>query len=161
MLVSAAKLLNYFDMKTNFTYFLTFLLLFVSCGKSPYENNIPYKRIGFQVFPTLDFNKELTSPGGIVITSSCNHRGGQSCGYENHGTIVCRMLASDTYAAYAATCPIDLNKLQIVNNAILKVKCNKCSRVFELDNNGLSGKARLLRYRIQMSIADLSFIVEY
>jgi len=148
-------------MKVKFVYFLTFLCFFFSCGKSPYENNIPYKRIWFQVFPILDFNKELTSPGGIVITPTCTHRGGQSCGYENHGTIVCRMLASDSYAAYAATCPIDLTKLQIVNDAILKVKCSKCNRVYELDNNGFSGKARLLRYRIQMSITGQSFTVEY
>jgi hypothetical protein len=149
-------------MRLKFKYFLTFLCLFaLSCGKSKYENNIPYKKILFQVFPLTDFGGELTSPGGLVITPSCNHHGGQSCGYENHGTIICRMLASDAYAAYAATCPIDLTKLQIVNNTILKVKCSKCNRVYELDNNGLSGNARLLRYRIKMSITDQFFTVEY
>ena len=147
-------------MRVKFIYFLTFLLLIASCGKSKYENNIPYKRIWFQVFPILDFEKKLTSPGGIVITS-CNHRGGQSCGYDNHGTIVCRMLATDAYAAYAATCPLDLTKLQIVNDAILKVKCSKCNRVYELDNNGFAGNARLLKYRVQVHLTEQYFVVEY
>lgn len=146
-------------MRIKFAFFLTFLCFLLSCGKSPYENNIPYKRIEFQVFPTIDFGGQLTAPGGLVI-APCNHRG-ESCGYQNHGTIICKMLASDAYAAYAATCPIDLTKLQIVNNAILKVKCTKCNRVYELDNDGFSGKARLLKYHIQTSITDQVFTVRY
>jgi hypothetical protein len=113
----------------------------------------------FQVFYLTDFNKVLTSPGGIAVTGSCNHNGGQSCGYKDHGIIVCRMLTSDSYAAYAATCPIDLTKLEIMKDAVLKVKCSKCSRIFELDNNGLSGNARLHRYKITMSITNQFFTV--
>ncbi|MDR0420530.1 MAG: hypothetical protein LBH30_03655 [Prevotellaceae bacterium] len=146
-------------MRIKYIYFLTFLFLLCACGESKYENNIPYKDVRFTVYPLTDFNKILTSPGGIGITKSCNHNGGQSCCYKDHGIFVCRMLTSDSYAAYAATCPIDLSKLEIVNEVILKVKCGKCNRIFELDNNGLSGNVRLLGYRIQMSIANLSFLV--
>ncbi|MDR0754274.1 MAG: hypothetical protein LBF04_02685, partial [Prevotellaceae bacterium] len=111
-------------MRIKYTYFLTFLFLFLSCDKDKYENNIPNTNVFFRVFPLIDFDKKLASPGGCVIVG-CNHRGEQSCGYKDHGVIVCRMMTSDTYAAYAATCPIDLTKLQIVNNALLKAKCSK------------------------------------
>jgi hypothetical protein len=141
-------------------FFLTFLFLFLSCSGDKYENNIPYQKVSFQVFPLTDFNKVLTSPGGVAITASCHHNGGEnSCGYNDHGIIVCRMMTSDFYAAYAGTCPIDLTKLQIVNNAVLRVKCSKCDRIFELDNNGLCGNARLSQYRIAMSITEQSFFV--
>ncbi|MDR0754956.1 MAG: hypothetical protein LBF04_06170 [Prevotellaceae bacterium] len=140
-------------------YFLTFLFLFLSCSEDKYENNIPFQEVSFQVFPLTDFNKILTSPGKVAITNSCHHNNGQSCGYKDHGIIVCRMMTSDTYAAYAGTCPIDLTKLHILNDAVLKVKCSKCNRIFELDNNGLCGNARLTRYRIIMSITNQFFIV--
>lgn len=145
-------------MKIKFTLFLTFLLFISSCGESEYENNIPYSRIGFMVYHVTDFGGQLTSPGACVIVP-CNHNGGDACQFDNHGTIVCRMLQSDAYLAFAATCPIDLGRLQIVNDAILKVKCSKCGRVYELDNNGLSGNARLVRYMIRMSITNLNFEV--
>ncbi|MDR1984548.1 MAG: hypothetical protein LBQ28_06985 [Prevotellaceae bacterium] len=147
-------------MEMKFIFFLTFLFLLCSCGESKYENNIPHKDVYFIVYPLTDFNKALTSPGRLAITNSCTHNGGQSCGYKDHGIIVCRMMSSDTYAAYAATCPSDLTKLQIVNDAVLKVKCSKCGSAFELDNNGLSGNKRLLRYRIQMSVTNQYFIVK-
>jgi hypothetical protein len=140
------------------TYFLTFLFLFLSCGKNKYENNIPYNIVNFKVFPLIDFDKKLTSPGACVIVG-CNYKGQQSCGYKDHGVIVCRMITSDTYAAYAATCPIDLTKLQIMNNVLLRAKCDKCSRIFELDNHGLSGNERLTEYRVQMLMAEHYFIV--
>ncbi|MDR3286174.1 MAG: hypothetical protein LBT27_01855 [Prevotellaceae bacterium] len=146
-------------MKKNFIYFFIFLFSTWSCGESKYENNIPYREVNFLVYPLTDFNRTLTSPGGLAVTNSCVHNGGLSCGYENHGVFVCRMLASDSYAAYAATCPLDLTKLQIVNDAILKVKCSKCNRVFELDNDGLSGNVRLVRYQVQMSVSNQFFIV--
>ncbi|MDR1553407.1 MAG: hypothetical protein LBS69_08100 [Prevotellaceae bacterium] len=139
-------------MRIKYIFFLTFLFLLLSCGESKYENNIPYKRVSFNVYPLTDFNKILTAPGQIAVTGSCNHNGGQSCGYKDHGVIVCRMMESDSYAAYAATCPIDLTKLQIVNDAVLKAKCSKCNRTFELDNNGLCGNVRLLAYRIMPHI---------
>ncbi|MDR2652692.1 MAG: hypothetical protein LBC68_10350 [Prevotellaceae bacterium] len=136
-------------MKLKCIYFLT-IFLFLSCSESKYENNIPYHKVNFQVFPFIDFDKKLTSPGGCVIVG-CNHRG-SSCGYQDHGVIVCRMMTSDAYAAYAATCPVDLTKLQIVNDAVLKVKCSKCNRIFELDNDGLCGNVRLTRYRVTMHV---------
>ncbi|MDR1199408.1 MAG: hypothetical protein LBK94_10455 [Prevotellaceae bacterium] len=135
-------------MRIKYMYFLTFLFLLWACGKSKYEDNIPDKEVSFNVFPLIDFDKALTSPGGLVVTKSCNHNNGQSCGYKDHGIFVCRMITSDSYAAYAATCPIDLTELQIEKDKVLKVKCSKCNRVFELDNNGLSGNARLRGYKI-------------
>ncbi|MDR2065248.1 MAG: hypothetical protein LBP85_06040 [Prevotellaceae bacterium] len=146
-------------MRIKYTCFLTFLFLVLSCGKDKYEDNIPYTKVDFQVFLLTDFNKVLTSPGGVAITSSCRHNGGKSCGYKDHGIIVCRMMTSDSYAAYAGTCPIDLSKLNIVNDAVLKVECSKCNRIFDLENNGLSGNARLHGYQITMSITNQSFTV--
>ena len=135
------------------------LFLILACSKDNYVNNIPYFEVHFVVSPITDFGGELQAPGKIKIVG-CNHNGGQSCGYKNHGIIVCSMMQSESYAAYAATCPLDLNKLEIVNAGILKVKCNKCDNVFELDNNGLASKnLRLIRYNIQTLIANKNFIV--
>jgi hypothetical protein len=145
-------------MRIKYTYFLTFLFLFSSCGKDKYENNIPPTQVNFDVYPFIDFDKNLTSPSGCVIVG-CNHRGKQSCGYKDHGVIVCRMIRSDAYAAYAATCPIDLTKLQIMDNLPLRVKCGKCSKIFDLENHGVSGNARMTEYRIIMSIAGQYFTV--
>ena len=145
-------------MKKKFIYFLTLVFALCACSKDKYENNLPYVDVYFVVSPITDFGGILQAPGKTVFVG-CNHNGGQSCGYNNHGIIVCSMMQSETYAAYLATCPRDSTKLQVMDGRILKAKCNKCNSEFDLENNGLSGNLRLIRYNIQNLIANKNFIV--
>ncbi len=116
-----------------------FLLPF-GCGKEDDYNVLPYAKVEFLFYPYQ--TPELGAYGGIKLFSGY--------GYNRNGVYVCNIGETDfAFLAFDATCPNEKDYrtvVSVVTNSILKLKCPKCGKVYDLRD----AKSGLQRYPIQV-----------